>query len=156
GNAGLIHIRESKLAEFRQARHHVAVDRRIHVADCRLPVVFKSGTQEVLFERDLLHHPRRSSRCARYRDLVLRSFVYRIMVDLYQEVSQLASAASSPQGRRTEDRVEKRNDPRAAGDNVDIAIPRKEAGSEKSQVQVIARAAAILRALESEPTGLSL
>jgi len=52
--------------------------------------------------------------------------------------------------------VEKRNDPRVAdGTGRDQSQP-KEKSQEKSQVQVIARAAAILRALENEPTGLSL
>jgi DNA-binding IclR family transcriptional regulator len=57
---------------------------------------------------------------------------------------------------RREDEVEKRNDPHAAGDSARDASQPKEKSQEKSQVQVIARAAAILRALEGEPAGLSL
>src|SRR5882757_9153413 len=57
---------------------------------------------------------------------------------------------------RREDEVEKRNDPRVAGDNARDPSQPKDKSQEKSQVQVIARAAAILRALEGEPTGLSL
>ena len=53
--------------------------------------------------------------------------------------------------------MEKRNDPRTAdAASQQAASQQKETSPEKSQVQVIARAAAILRALESEPTGLSL
>src|SRR4029450_10716941 len=78
-----------------------------------------------------------------------RRFLYRILVEAYQWVSQQASLRAAGSCRRDQ------------GLETDV---RKQSGArvtngksqEKSQVQVIARAAAILRALEEQPAGLSL
>jgi DNA-binding IclR family transcriptional regulator len=85
--------------------------------------------------------------------------VYRILVELYQGVSQ--GATSAVEGNRqdrssqavTEIRVQKDNDLAVAPERARAASDKNQ---DKSQVQVIARAAAILRALEEQPAGLSL
>jgi DNA-binding IclR family transcriptional regulator len=91
-------------------------------------------------------------------------FLYRILVGLYQGVSQGATSAviegklpgncqdQSSQA-VTEIRVQKDNDLAVAPERARAASERNQ---DKSQVQVIARAAAILRALEEQPAGLSL
>jgi hypothetical protein len=55
-NAGAVHGFQPELAEVGEPRHHLLEDRRIDVADGRLPVLFEAGTQEVLFQRDLRNH----------------------------------------------------------------------------------------------------
>src|ERR1700738_1207990 len=52
--------------------------------------------------------------------------------------------------------VQKQSEPRVASDKRGANDKSQEKGQDKSQVQVIARAAAILRALEEQPAGLSL
>ena len=56
-DAGLVHGAEPQLAEVTQRRQHMAIDRRVHVADRGLPVVLEAGAQEVLFQGDLADHP---------------------------------------------------------------------------------------------------
>jgi DNA-binding IclR family transcriptional regulator len=76
------------------------------------------------------------------------------LVEAYQWVSQQASRAW---GGLT---VPKQNEPRVASDlrgkNDKSQDKGQDKSQDKSQVQVIARAAAILRALEEQPAGLSL
>jgi DNA-binding IclR family transcriptional regulator len=87
-------------------------------------------------------------------------FLYRILVEAYQWVNRQASYALmslTPVWEKTVQEKGSRNastSSRVAGEH---AQPRSSVKPEdKSQVQVIARAAAILRALEEEPAGLSL
>src|SRR5580658_8105812 len=53
---GAIHRLQTLVAEIIEPRHHPADDVRIDIADRGLPIVFKTGRQEVLFERNLFDH----------------------------------------------------------------------------------------------------
>jgi DNA-binding IclR family transcriptional regulator len=94
-------------------------------------------------------------------------FLYRILVEAYQWVNRQASCAARDRSCRRFDRVlgathvQKRSRPRSNHDKTRAGgetaqAPRQARPQDKSQVQVIARAAAILRALEEQPAGLSL
>jgi DNA-binding IclR family transcriptional regulator len=88
-------------------------------------------------------------------------FLYRILVEAYQWVNRQASYALASLTPVREKTVQREKGSRGADANGrgagEQAQPRPHVKPEdKSQVQVIARAAAILRALEEEPAGLSL
>jgi DNA-binding IclR family transcriptional regulator len=94
-------------------------------------------------------------------------FLYRILVEAYQWVNRQASCAVRGRSCHRLDRVlgathvQKRSSPRSSNDKTRVGgetaqAPRQARPQDKSQVQVIARAAAILRALEEQPAGLSL
>jgi DNA-binding IclR family transcriptional regulator len=109
----------------------------------------------VLFESDLLDHA--------VPWVVPRGcFLYRILVEAYQWVSQQASYAALDRWRRRSGvwertNVPKQSGPRAANDKGRAVSDKNlDKRDDRSQVQVIARAAAILRALEEQPAGLSL
>jgi len=94
-------------------------------------------------------------------------FLYRILVEAYQWVNRQASCAAARPLMPSLDRVlgathvQKQSRPRSSNDRSRAGgerppAPRQTKPQDKSQVQVIARAAAILRALEEQPAGLSL
>jgi DNA-binding IclR family transcriptional regulator len=79
----------------------------------------------------------------------LRHLLYRMPAILYQSANQAARMRTKGQGQRM-----KAIGARASSDKTQAKAPVQ--GPAQSQVQVIARAAAILRALEDEAAGLSL
>src|SRR5262249_43222418 len=103
----------------------------------------------------------RSSRPCRSLVVPRLGFLYRILVEAYQWVNRQASYALASLTPVWEKTVQREKGSRGADADSRVAgaqaQPRPHVKPEdKSQVQVIARAAAILRALEEEPTGLSL
>jgi hypothetical protein len=53
---GLVHRLQAHVAEIGKTRVQPAANVRIDILDGLRPVVFQPGTQEVLFQSDLLHH----------------------------------------------------------------------------------------------------
>ena len=87
GNAAAIHGAEPQLAEIGQAREELVALRRREVHHRRRPIVLEAGTQEVLLQCDLRDHAAPSGCSPR----MIEIFLYRILVEAYQWVSQQAS-----------------------------------------------------------------
>ena len=134
GDPGLVHRGEPHLAEIGVAVQKVLALGRRHLGHRRVPVLDESRAQEMLFERDLLDQgvlPRRGH--------VHRSIFCAFACTGFGLACTYASSMVPP----------------VLLVVVSSSRPMRQA-SDKNQVQVIARAAHILRALEGEDAGLSL
>ena len=133
------------LAEIGQARVEAARDFRLDIAHRRPPIFAVAGRQEMLFERDLFDH------------VLSRPCAQRSCASAVPHVGDPVSKRKSQQGcaglgLRLYARIFDEGGRRAcASDSRARTVT-----NDKSQVQVIARAATILRALEDESAGLSL